>query len=70
MKKIIRVLTAVAAGLALAAPGTLATPAAAAGPAPAGQATRLELPRPTGTLAVVEAVPVSRCPSTPSGSSP
>ncbi|MFD6183178.1 alpha/beta hydrolase family protein [Streptomyces goshikiensis] len=52
MKKIIRVLTAVAAGLALAAPGTLATPAAAAGPAPAGQAARLELPRPTGTLAV------------------
>ncbi|MFE3995391.1 hypothetical protein ACFXPW_27380 [Streptomyces goshikiensis] len=52
MKKIIRALTAAAAGLALAAPGALATPAAAAGPAPAGQATRWELPRPTGALAV------------------
>ncbi|MEV7443280.1 alpha/beta hydrolase [Streptomyces sp. NPDC091204] len=50
MKKIIRMLTAVAAGLALAAPGTLATPAAAT-TAPAG-APRLELPRPTGALPV------------------
>ncbi|MFF3676233.1 alpha/beta hydrolase family protein [Streptomyces sp. NPDC002120] len=50
MKKIIRMLTAVAAGLALAAPGTLATPAAAT-TAPAG-ASRLELPRPTGALPV------------------
>ncbi|MFF9010627.1 hypothetical protein ACF087_33145 [Streptomyces goshikiensis] len=51
MKKIVRALTAVAAGLARAAPGTLAPPAAA-GPAPAGQAARLELPRPTGALAL------------------
>ncbi|MFD5618889.1 alpha/beta hydrolase family protein [Streptomyces yangpuensis] len=51
MKKIIRVLAAVAAGLVLAGPGTLATPAAAQ-PAPAEAATRLELPRPTGAFAV------------------
>ncbi|MFB7180727.1 alpha/beta hydrolase family protein [Streptomyces sp. NPDC056257] len=50
MKKIIRMLTAVAAGLALAAPGTLATPAAAT-TAPAS-ASRLELPPPTGALPV------------------
>ncbi|MEU6300098.1 alpha/beta hydrolase family protein [Streptomyces erythrochromogenes] len=52
MKKIIRVLAAVAAGLVLAGPGTLATPAAAQAAAPAGDATRLELPRPTGAFAV------------------
>ncbi|WP_446459364.1 hypothetical protein [Streptomyces virginiae] len=51
MKKIIRVLAAVAAGLVLAGPGTLATPAAAQA-APAGESTRLELPRPTGAFAV------------------
>ncbi|MEV6951098.1 alpha/beta hydrolase [Streptomyces sp. NPDC051183] len=50
MKKIIRMLTAVAAGLALAAPGTLTTPAAAA-TTPAS-ASRIELPRPTGAFAV------------------
>ncbi|MFF9978492.1 alpha/beta hydrolase family protein [Streptomyces erythrochromogenes] len=51
MKKIIRVLAAVAAGLVLAGPGTLATPAEARA-APAGESTRLELPRPTGAFAV------------------
>ncbi|MGW2042425.1 alpha/beta hydrolase family protein [Streptomyces virginiae] len=51
MKKIIRVLAAVAAGLVLAGPGTLAAPAAAQA-APAGESTRLELPRPTGAFAV------------------
>ncbi|MEV6677407.1 alpha/beta hydrolase [Streptomyces erythrochromogenes] len=52
MKKIIRVLAAVAAGLVLAGPGTLATPAAARAAAPAGDAARPELPRPTGAFAV------------------
>ncbi|THA86661.1 alpha/beta hydrolase [Streptomyces sp. A0592] len=51
MEKIIRVLAAVAAGLVLAAPGALATPAAARA-APAGGASGLELPRPTGAFAV------------------
>ncbi|MEJ8640856.1 hypothetical protein WKI68_04095 [Streptomyces sp. MS1.HAVA.3] len=54
MKKIIRVLTALATGLLLAAPGALATPAAAA-TAPAtvpASTSRLELPRPTGAFAV------------------
>ncbi|MEW2583656.1 hypothetical protein AB0923_10280 [Streptomyces virginiae] len=44
-------LAAVAAGLVLAGPGPPATPAAAQ-PAPAGDSTRLELPRPTGAFAV------------------
>lgn len=55
MKKIIRVLTAVATGLVLAAPGTLATlatPAAAASASAPVGVSRLELPRPTGGFAV------------------
>ncbi|MGW6618051.1 alpha/beta hydrolase family protein [Streptomyces erythrochromogenes] len=51
MKKIIRVLAAVAAGLVLAGPGTPATPAAARA-LPAADAAGLELPRPTGAFAV------------------
>ncbi|MED7948133.1 alpha/beta hydrolase family protein [Streptomyces sp. BE303] len=55
MKKIIRTLAAVTVGLILAAPGVVAAPATAAtGPSesPAGSPARLELPRPTGDLAV------------------
>ncbi|MFE5674791.1 alpha/beta hydrolase family protein [Streptomyces erythrochromogenes] len=51
MKKIIRVLAAVAAGLVLAGPGTPTTPAAARA-LPAADAAGLELPRPTGAFAV------------------
>ncbi|MFF0551757.1 alpha/beta hydrolase family protein [Streptomyces sp. NPDC004311] len=51
MNKIIRVLVAVAAGLVLVAPGALVAPAVAHA-APAVGPTGLELPRPTGGLAV------------------
>ncbi|MGV9269103.1 alpha/beta hydrolase family protein [Kitasatospora sp. NPDC003701] len=49
MKKIICALAALAAGLVLAVPGASAAPAAAA---PAGGSVRIELPPPTGDLAV------------------